>query len=244
MKILCCLLLVLLTSCSTSSQKLKPLRVGTTGDYAPFSETAGDSFKGIDIDLAKELGKALNREILLVKTSWPTLIEDLKNKKFDIAMSGISIKPEREKWGFFSYPYVQYGKMPIARCKDVQKLKTLGMIDQEKIRVAVNPGGTNESFARKTIKKAKIVTFQNNSQIFQHILDNKADVMMTDSIEVFYQSKKHKGKLCPTMDKTLTESHMGIYMVKDKALLEDVNQWLAAFTTSGQLNQIMDRYLK
>ena len=67
------------------------LRVGTTGDYAPFSyRTAEGALAGIDIDLAQAFAESLGLKLELVETSWPTLTADLQRGAFDLALSGIS----------------------------------------------------------------------------------------------------------------------------------------------------------
>src|SRR4051812_26392397 len=54
------------------------LRVGTTGDYRPFSSRVGTSetFVGLDIALAGELAGALGVRLQIVPTTWPALMND------------------------------------------------------------------------------------------------------------------------------------------------------------------------
>ena len=101
-------------------QQGQVLKVCTTGDYAPFShrEDNGD-FEGIDIDMAASLAKSLGATVQTVPTSWPTLMEDFTSGKCDIAMSGISVKLDRQAQAYFSQPYQTGGKTPIVRCEDV-----------------------------------------------------------------------------------------------------------------------------
>ena len=63
------------------------LRVGTTGDYAPFSyqRDSNADLTGIDIDLARDLASALDVKIHFTKTSWPSLMHDLNAGLYDIA---------------------------------------------------------------------------------------------------------------------------------------------------------------
>ena len=72
--------------------KTKTLRVGTTGDFMPFTYKidSTDSYGGIDIEMAHDLAKSLDAKVVFIKTSWPTLMTDLKDGKFDIGMSGIT----------------------------------------------------------------------------------------------------------------------------------------------------------
>jgi hypothetical protein len=96
----------------------------------------------------------------------------------------------------FSTPIMREGKTPIARCSDKGKYETLAEIDRPGTRVIVNPGGTNERFARANVKNAEIKTYSDNVTIFDEIAKGNADLMMTDSSETRYQQKLHAGVLC------------------------------------------------
>ena len=113
------------------------LKVGTTGDYKPFSYIEADTGQnvGIDIDLAESLASALNVKLQLVATSWPTLMTDLAANKFDIGMSGITRTHPRQRSAFFSDQYSIGGKTPIARCDAKDQFSSLSKIDQPHVRV-------------------------------------------------------------------------------------------------------------
>lgn len=219
------------------------LKVATTGDYAPFSYRDNDQFKGIDIDMANDLAANLKAEVVWVQTSWPNLLKDLKEKKFHIAMSGISFNKEREKFGDFSMAYHKGGKTPISRCEDVGKYDGLEKINQKKVRVIVNPGGTNYQFASSQLDKASLRVFEDNRLIFKEIENDRADVMITDAIEVRMQSN-HSKKLCPTMPgRTLTSLTKAYLMPKDPAFQAYVNNWLNKSIEDGNLKGIFNRHL-
>lgn len=242
----------LLGACATTKnpsgldriQESRVLRVGTTGDYAPFSKWTGSEFEGIDMELARDLGKSLGAEVVFVKTSWPTLLEDLQAGKFDVAMSGISKKLNRQRVGMFSDGYVSYGKMGIAKCSKARRFGSLKAIDKKGVTLMVNPGGTNESFARVHIKAANIKVHPSNSEIFDQILKGNADLMITDSVEVYYQAKKHQGKLCPTMKEPITKSEIAVLMGRDVVLKEYVDTWLHLLTISGKKDEVLGRFIK
>ncbi len=218
------------------------LRVGTTGDYAPFSTGGIGNRSGIDIDLALSLADYLDVRLVFVQTSWPTLLEDLPN--YDIGMSGISIQPFRQKVGYMSAPYHIGGKTPIIRCADQSKFASMADIDRAGVRIIVNPGGTNERYARANITQASLVIFSDNTEIFNEIVDGRADVMITDAIEVAYQAARNPN-LCPALpDKTLTVAEKGFLMPKDDLLLRHVNRWLAWLKDEGSLSAIFDAHLR
>ena len=220
------------------------LRVGTTGDYAPFSYSRdGLSFTGVDIDLALNLAESLDVELVFIKTSWPTLMDDLAAGLFDIAMSGVSIIPARQQHAYFSAPYHVGGKSPITSCSRVHEFSSLEAIDQPGVRAIVNPGGTNERFIDAKLRRAKKILHQDNRTIFDEIIKGNADLMITDSIEVRLQANLHP-ELCGSMPgETLTYQEKGYMMPKDPALRLEVNQWLEEVRSQNILERIFEQHL-
>lgn len=224
--------------------KSKLLRVGTTGDYPPFSSVnAGGQYSGIDVELATTLAQSLGAKVEFVKTTWGTLAADLDANKFDIAVGGITRTLQRQQVGLFSDPYLSGGKTAIARCADAEKFNTLEKIDQSGVTVVENPGGTNEQFAKSRLKKAKIFLAPDNASVFDLIASGKGDVMFTDDVEVRYRTGLHKD-LCATMPgKTLDKSVKAYFLPRDPVFLEYVNSWLAEIKLKGALGAIFTKYL-
>src|SRR5882724_6528427 len=75
---------------------LPPLRVGTSGDYAPFSVRAADgTLSGFDIEVARAYAAERGREIVFVPFRWPELGARFVAGDFDIVMSGVTVRPDR-----------------------------------------------------------------------------------------------------------------------------------------------------
>ncbi len=221
------------------------LRVGTTGDYKPFSfrPNPSSTFIGLDIDLAGQLAKALGVQVELVPTSWPTLMKDLGEDRFDIAMSGVSISLERQKKALFSIPTLTDGKTPITRCENKDRFQTLAQIDQPGVRLIVNPGGTNERFARANIKQASITVFPDNVHIFDQIVAGQADLMITDAIETRLQQKL-KPQLCALhADAPFDFSEKAYLMPRDLIWKAFVDQWLHQTLASGAFAPLLEKWL-
>ncbi|WP_245334757.1 transporter substrate-binding domain-containing protein [Bradyrhizobium mercantei] len=217
------------------------LRVGMTGDYLPFTalDKETKTFRGFDVDMAQSLGKALGVKVEFVPTSWPQMMKDFEADDFDIAMGGISITFDRQKKGLFSTPIMREGKTPIVRCADKGKYDTLAEIDKPGTRVIVNPGGTNERFARANVKAADIRVFNDNTKIFDEIANGDADLMMTDASETLYQQKLHPGVLCAVHpDKPFDFAEKAYWMQRDVALKAFVDQWLHIAHEDGSYAKI------
>jgi cyclohexadienyl dehydratase len=221
------------------------LRVGTTGDYKPFSyrSAEGGEFVGLDIEIAQGLADSLGVKLQLVPTTWPTLMADLNADRYDLALSGVSVNMERQKQAFFSEPYQRDGKTPITLCKNQDKFQTLAQIDQPNVRTIVNPGGTNEKFARAHLKQAQIVVHQDNVTIFQQIVDGKADLMMTDAVETRLQSKLHPELCAVHPDQPFDFSEKAALLPQDVVLKQYVDQWLHQDIASGRFSQRFQHWL-
>lgn len=223
------------------------LRVGTTGDYPPFTFLKKESgkFEGHDVDVAAALAKAMGVEAEFVPTSWPTLSKDFAADKFDIAVGGVSITLPRQLLGYFSTAIMREGKTPITRCADTEKFDTIAEIDQSATRVIVNPGGTNERFARGNFKAADIRIHSDNVTIFKEIAEGKADVMVTDASETRYQQKLNPGVLCAVHPETPFDfSEKAYWLQRDVALKAFVDQWLHIARETGELKAIYARWFE
>ncbi|MBV8916185.1 MAG: transporter substrate-binding domain-containing protein, partial [Acetobacteraceae bacterium] len=173
------------------------LRVGTTGDYKPFTFRRDDgSYYGADVEMAKRLADRLGVKLELVPTVWAKMADDFAAHKFDLAMGGVSVLPSRAKLGDFSSVTYVDGKRPIARCSDRDRFTSIAAIDRPDVRVVVNPGASNEQFAREHFPHAKLTIHDDNATVFDEIVANREDVMVTDGIEVDHQALIHP-ELCP-----------------------------------------------
>jgi cyclohexadienyl dehydratase len=219
------------------------LRVGTTGDYAPFSLEANGTLSGSDIDLAQKLATQLHARPVFVHTTWSSILDDLGHGAFDVSMGGVSITPVREAQGAFSVPYSSGGKTILARCADTRKFHAgLASVDRSKVRVIVNPGGTNEQYVRSNVHHARIVVFQDNRTIFDELTAGRADVMITDDVEAELQSHHHSG-LCRAFPGTLTHADKAILMPRDPDLVKAVNDWLTPAIAAGEPARVLESYL-
>jgi cyclohexadienyl dehydratase len=223
------------------------LRIGTTGDYRPFTalDKASGAYSGFDIDLAQSLAAALGVKVEFEPTSWPNLTRDFEAGAFDIAMGGVSVTLDRAKTGFFSTPYMREGKTPIARCADKDKYQTLAQIDRPGVKVIANPGGTNERFDRANLHAAEIVVYPDNLTIFDEVAKGEADLMITDASETRFQQKIHPNVLCAIHpDKPFDFAEKAYWMPRDAALKAFVDQWLHLSMENGAFAAIYAKWFE
>lgn len=217
------------------------LRVGLTGDYAPYSLRGADGkITGADVTMAQSLAKTLGVALEIVPTAWKSLKSDLEADRFDIAMGGVSVTADRAAVGDFSMPVLRDGKRPIVRCADKDRYGTVSAINAPAVRVIVNPGGTNERFAKANLANAHLDVHADNRTIFDEIAAGRADVMVTDGAEVDFQARRHPGVLCPAaVAESFDHFEKAYWMTRDPALKTAVDAWLTTSLAVGDYQKAL-----
>jgi len=214
------------------------IRVGTPGDYIPFSFYKGNILSGIDIDILKDFSSSSGLDLHFIPTTWRDLMNDLLEGKFNMAVGGISISKERRKKALFSATYFRTGKAPLTLRERAHFFGSLKDIDKPGVRVIVNPGGTNEIFARKMLKRAEVIVHKNNLTVFNMIMDGSVDLMITDAVEAMVWEQK-----CPELKavnprKPLTCSRFAFLIGPgEKKLKSELDRWLVSYGRNGGIKR-------
>ena len=226
------------------------LRVGLTGDYAPFSLEASDgTLSGTDVVLAKRLADALAGDgleggtVRFIRTTWRTLLPDLLAGKFDVALGGISVTADRLAAAAFTPAYHHGGKTFIARCADGERYATLALADQPTVRVLVNPGGTNERFVRAQFHQAQVQVIPDNRAVFAALLANEGDLMVTDDVEVALQTRLHPG-LCRATPLLFEPAAKAVLMARDPAFEALATAWMEREVRAGGPALLLEQALR
>lgn len=94
----------------------KPLRVGVAANREPvcFLDENG-KVSGLDGELARRIGKQLNRPIEFVDMKFSSLIAALESGKVDVLISNVAITEERKKSVNFTQEYFKSPQMMIVK---------------------------------------------------------------------------------------------------------------------------------
>jgi len=231
----CCTALLALVAEPAQARTLAEIRasgtlqVGLTGDDAPYDtrDTAG-RYSGTDVDVAEALSGALGVSLTIVPTTWSTLSSDFKANRFDIAMGGISVTPERAALGVFSRPVVQDGRRPLVRCIDKDRFISVDAINRPDVAIDVNGGGGNEAFAKAHFPQAALRTFTDSAAMFADVATGGADVIVADGAQVDFQARQHPGVLCPAaVPQPFDHFEKAYLMTEDPPLKEAVDSVIA-----------------
>lgn len=119
------------------------LVVATNASFEPFEYVDGDSYKGIDMEIASLLAQELGKELVIENMDFDAVCLSVGQHKCDIAMAGLTINEEREEYVTFSDPYYKAsqrlvtlaGDTAFDDCKDAASVEEIlkGLSASDKI---------------------------------------------------------------------------------------------------------------
>jgi cyclohexadienyl dehydratase len=216
------------------------LRVGVSGDYQPFSVCSEHltDCRGFDIEVAQRVATDLGVRLELVRFRWPDLRTDLAAGKFDVAMSGVTLRPERTLTATFTRPYTV--AQAVVLVADRARFPSLSAVDHDGVRVAVNAGGHLEQVARARFRTATVQPTAKNLSLPDLVATKQADALVTDSLEASHFLAVH-----PTLSALPGFGRdRKVYLLRrsDTALREWLNTWLMAREADGVFPMLRTRW--
>jgi cyclohexadienyl dehydratase len=217
------------------------LRVGTTGDYTPFSLRGPDgSYHGADIDMAHDLARLLGVGIVFVPSVWVELLGDFLADRFDIAMGGVTVTAARAERAFFSLPTFVDGKRPLTRKEYRNRFTSIAAIDRPGVRVIANPGSANEAFARANFRQAEVIIHHDNASVFDELVAGRADVMVTDGLEADHQAQLHPELFAVPVEAPFTRLEKAYMFARDPGMKAFIDDWLTDAFATGKWQRALD----
>ncbi len=214
------------------------LRVGLEPGYMPFEmKDKKGRIIGYDVDMANRMAKEMGVKLKIIPTSFDGIIGGLLSEKFDIIISGMTITQQRNLKVNFADPYVVIGQTVLLDQDVAKNIKSYKDLDDKKYIISTKIGVTGEIVAKKFFKKAKIITFETESDAVSEVLNGKAHAFIYDQpYNVLFMSNKGKGKLVH-LDTPLSYEPLGFAIRKGDP---DFLNWLNNFMRQIKENKLED----
>lgn len=241
--ITCLTILLIITGCKKNKQEEATLRVVTSADQAPFEffNSSSGAIEGFDIDLAKEIGKRLNMEVLIVDMDFGGILPSLQSGQADMAIAGITRTEEREKTLDFTNDYYQ-PKMGLVSLlsnpvKDMQNFKgqkvgaQLGSYHQMLLD-GIRADGNFEVVARNRLL-----------DLVQELLSGNIHAVVMDYIPATKFVSSHREKLGVVEFVHPNAQAYAIALPKRSVLREKINVVLKQLRDEGFIQTLENKWL-
>lgn len=94
------------------------LVVATNAAFEPFEYTQGDSYYGIDMEIAAKLAEYLGQELVIQNMDFDAVCLAVGQQKCDIAMAGLTVNEERKEYVTFTDSYYNASQKLIVAADD------------------------------------------------------------------------------------------------------------------------------
>lgn len=185
---------VLVKSAAKDSSK-DQLVVATNAAFEPFEYTVGNSYAGIDMEIAKLLADELGKELVIDNMDFDAVCLSVGQHKCDIAMAGLTVNPDREASVTFSKTYYKASQRVVVKgddttfddCKTADDvLKKLQSFDAS-VKIGYQNGTTggmyinNESDYASNNLKVTGKGYKNGSLAIQDLINGNINYVIIDS---------------------------------------------------------------
>lgn len=171
------------------------LVVATNAAFEPFEYTKGDTYYGIDMEIASLLAKELGKELVIQNMDFDAVCLSVSQQKCDIAMAGLTINEERQEYVTFTDSYYQASQRLIVRsddtafddCKTADDVAAkLAELDSS-VSIGVQAGTTGQYYVEGDEDwgfdglEAKCVTYKSGSLAVQDMLNGSIQYVIIDA---------------------------------------------------------------
>lgn len=171
------------------------LVVATNAAFEPFEYTKGENYYGVDMEIAKALADKLGKELVIQNMDFDAVCLSVGQHKCDIAMAGLTIKPDREEYVSFSDSYYKASQKLIVtsdnaefdECKTADDVNKILQTKGSDMKIGFQTGTTGQFYCEGDAdwgftKLAMTSTgYKNGSLAVQDLLNGNLNYVIIDA---------------------------------------------------------------
>jgi polar amino acid transport system substrate-binding protein len=248
-KILCLVMAMLMAVCclaGCAGKNANELVMATNATFPPYEFMEGDEYKGIDIEIAQEIAKRLDKELVIENVEFGTIVAGVQTGKYDMGIAGMTVTDERKEQVNFSTSYATGVQVVIV--KEGGKVASLDDLAGKDIMIGVQQDTTGHIYASDTVENGgygedHVTPYLNGADAVAALVAGNVDAVIIDQEPAKEFVKANKG--LSILEAEWAVEDYAIAIGKDNPeLLEDINKALADMEKDGTLDKIISKYIK
>ena len=216
------------------------IKIATESSYKPFSYTDADgNLIGYEIELVDALCAQMKAECEVISQDWDGLIPGLNAQKFDAAIAGMSITPERKEVVDFSDPYFHSGIILIGKKGDDLAIDSL-----KGQPIASQRSTVASQYLQDEHSDADIKLYDTQDNAYLDLTSGRVRGMMSDKVTGIDWLKTEAGQNYEVKGNEISSNDdaMGIAFRKGDPLVAKFNKALSELKANGTYDQITGSY--
>ncbi len=171
------------------------LVVATNAAFEPFEYMEGEDYYGIDMEIAAALAEYLGMELVIDNMEFDSVCLSVGQQKCDIAMAGLTVKPDREEYVTFSDSYYNASQKLIVpadntefdACKTADDVVAILSQKDDKTVIGVQNGTTGQFYVEGDAEwgfdgfPVSCTGYKNGSLAVQDMINGNIQYVIIDS---------------------------------------------------------------
>ena len=222
------------------------LVMATNASFPPYEFKEGDSFAGIDVEIAGLIAEKLGMTLKIEDVDFGSIIGGVQSGKFDMGMAGMTVTPERLQSVNFSTTYATGVQVVIVAenspIKSLDDLKADGTM-----KYGVQQDTTGDIYASDTVEKGgygsdNVIRYKTGAEAVQALKSGKVSAVIIDNEPAKSFVAANEG--LRILDAEWAVEDYAICIAKENAdLLTKINTALAELEAEGKIKAIIDKYI-
>ncbi len=233
-----------LASTVADVKKKGVLVLGTDPTFQPFEFKGSDgAVQGFDIDIAKAVARDLGVRLQISPVGFGALMpQSVTSGRVDMAMSAITITPERAKVVGFSNPYYRSAQVFIVKGGNPGKFAWPASVKGKVIGVQANT--TGQFAANDTLKPkgATIKVYDDFAAGLADVQSGRVAALLGDAPTVISLKARLPGQFAQAGASLVSEDY-GMVFAKGSDLAAAANKTLAKMKASGEYQKLLDKWV-
>ena len=253
----------------SSCKKDEKLVMATNAAFPPYEYKDGDSFAGIDVEIAKAIAHKLGMELEIVDVEFGAVLTGVAEGKYDMGMAGITVTDERKQSMDFSSTYATGVQVIIvADGSAITSLDDLYNFDAETgdpvslknpdIKIGVQQDTTGDIYSSDAIAKwgfndlnedgstktERVVRYKTGAEAVAALKQGKVNCVIIDQEPAKSYVAANDGIHILEGDNEYAIEDYAICVKKGNSeLLEKINKALEELKADGTIDAIIEKYI-
>ncbi|MBA4696100.1 MAG: transporter substrate-binding domain-containing protein [Legionella sp.] len=221
-----------------------PLKIGVAPFNPPFTSQGGNKeLFGFDVSMMQFICKAIQRQCVFITMPFLNLLPAVKNGEIDIAVSDITVTPERAALANFSLPYLKSDVRFLGRTELSTQPFDLALLNKSSIGILQ---GSAFRLVLKSVgaTNAKIVEYNIYSSLIEALRDGKINLALIDNPSAMYWQTQ-TSNIFKALGTPISFGYGFAIAVnkQDPKLLEAINRALVLYKQSPEYQRDYDTYI-
>lgn len=223
------------------------LVMATNAAFPPYEYKEGDSFAGIDVEIAGLIAEKLGMTLKIEDVEFGSIIGGVQSGKFDMGMAGMTVTDERLEMVNFSSTYAT-GVQVVIVAEDSPITSLDDLKDDGSMKYGVQQDTTGDIYASDTPEKGgygsdNVIRYKTGAEAVQALKAGKVNAVIIDNEPAKSFVAANEG--LRILDAEWAVEDYAICVAKENTdLLNKINTALAELEAEGKIQAIIDKYIK